>query len=126
MGHYALLNKENIVINIITGRDENDIVNGISNWEEYYGNKFNLTCKRTCYNTYGNQHNAGGVPFRKNAAGKDFIYDPINDAFIPPKPFNSWILNTTTFLWDAPIEYPADGNNYNWNEETQQWDLITK
>lgn len=124
MGHYAILDKNNIVINVITGRNEYEVIEGISDWEDYYGNQFGLVCKRTSYNTYGNKHKAGGTPFRKNYAEKGFTYDHVNDAFIPPKPYNSWVLNEDTCLWDAPIEYPTDGNNYNWNEETQQWDLI--
>jgi len=126
MGHYAILDANNIVTNVITGRNEDEIVNGISDWETYYGNQFGLTCKRTSYNTYGNQHKTGGTPFRKNYAEKGYTYDSVNDAFIPPKPFDSWVLNATSFLWEAPIPYPEDGNNYIWNEETQNWELINK
>ncbi len=79
--------------------------------------------KQTSYNTLGGVHNNGGTPLRKNHAGIGYTYDEDKDAFIPPKPFNSWILNETTCLWEAPIAYPDDGQNYNWNEDTQQWDL---
>ena len=125
MGHYAILDENNIVTNVITGRNEDEVVNGISDWETYYGNQFGLICKRTSYNTYGNQHQTGGTPFRKNYAEKGFTYDSVNDAFIPPKPFDSWVLNTTSFLWQAPTAYPDDGNNYVWNEDDETWDLIS-
>ena len=120
MAHYAFLNMQNIVTEVIVGKDETDEP---INWEIHYGNFREQTCKRTSYNTRGGVHVNGGTPFRKNYAGIGYTYDEIRDAFIPPKPYNSWVLNEDTCLWDAPIEYPTDGNNYNWNEETQQWDL---
>ena len=76
---------------------------------------------QTSYNTAGGVHKLGGVPLRKNYAGIGFTYDIQLDAFIPPKPFNSWILNTETCLWDAPVAMPTDGKYYNWNEETTSW-----
>jgi hypothetical protein len=79
--------------------------------------------KQTSYNTFGGVHQLGGTPFRKNHAGIGYTYDEDRNAFIPSKPFNSWTLNETTCLWEAPVVYPDDGNVYNWNEETQQWDL---
>jgi hypothetical protein len=75
--------------------------------------------KQTSYNTFANEHKLGGTPFRKNFAGKGFTYDEDRDAFIPPKPFNSWTLNETTCDWDPPVEKPTSGR-YTWNEETQQ------
>jgi hypothetical protein len=78
--------------------------------------------KQTSYNTFANEHKLGGTPFRKNFAGKGFTYDEDRDAFIPPKPFNSWTLNETTCDWDPPVEKPTSGR-YTWNEETQQWDV---
>mgnify|MGYP003678396772 FL=1 len=80
--------------------------------------------KQTSYNTHGGVHSSGGTPFRKNHAGIGHTYDEDRDAFIPKKPFNSWILNETTCLWEAPVAYPDDENNYNWNEETTSWDLV--
>jgi len=80
--------------------------------------------KQTSYNTYGGVHNKGGIPFRKNHAGIGYTYDEDRDAFIPPKPFKSWILNESTCLWESPIPYPQDNNKYNWNEQNQSWDLI--
>jgi len=79
---------------------------------------------KTSYNTIGGQH-PEGRPLRKNYAGIGFTYDSIRDAFIPPKPYSSWILNEETCLWDSPIPYPNDGKTYIWNEETTFWIEIT-
>lgn len=75
---------------------------------------------QTSYNTYGGQH-PEGRPLRKNYAGIGYTYDAVRDAFIPPQPFASWLLNEDTCLWDAPIAYPDDGNVYTWDEETLSW-----
>jgi hypothetical protein len=80
--------------------------------------------KQTSYNTRGGVHKLGGTPFRKNHASIGMTYDEDRDAFIPPKPYNSWILNETTCLWEAPVTYPDDGQRYNWNETTTSWNLI--
>jgi hypothetical protein len=80
--------------------------------------------KQTSYNTVGGVHNKGGIPFRKNHAGIGYIYDEDRDAFIPKKPYNSWILNESTCLWEAPIAKPNDGKRYNWNEINQNWDIV--
>ena len=80
--------------------------------------------KQTSYNTHGGVHDNGGTPLRKNHAGIGYTYDEDRDAFIPPKPFKSWILNETTCLWEAPVAKPNDGNKYNWNELTLSWDLV--
>ena len=122
MAHYAFLNMQNIVTEVIKGKDETD---GVINWEIHYGNIREQVCKRTSYNTHGGVHSLGGTPFRKNYAGIGYTYDQSKDAFIPPKPFDSWVLNEDSCLWEAPVEYPNDGNHYNWNESTQTWDLIT-
>jgi hypothetical protein len=79
--------------------------------------------KQTSYNTHAGVHSSGGTPLRKNHAGIGYTYDEDRDAFIPKKPFNSWILNETTCLWEAPVAYPTDGGTYNWNEETTTWNL---
>ena len=76
---------------------------------------------QTSYNTYGGIHKNGGTPLRKNYAGIGYAYDPVRDAFIPPKPFNSWSLNETTCLWEAPVAKPNDGKVYNWDEPTTSW-----
>jgi hypothetical protein len=80
--------------------------------------------KQTSYNTYGGVHNNGGTPLRKNFAGIGYTYDEDRDAFIPKKPYNSWILNEQTCLWNAPTPMPNDGKKYKWNETNLTWDLI--
>jgi len=81
--------------------------------------------KQTSYNTHGGVHNNNGTPFRKNHAGIGYTYDEDRDAFIPPKTFNSWILNEDTCLWNAPVAMPIDDNNkYSWNESTLTWDIV--
>ena len=126
MAHFAKLNAENYVIFVTVARDEdehNEVEISQQTGEIY---------KRTSYNTNGGIHYTNGLPsidqskaFRKNYAGIGFYYDEIRDAFIPPKPFPSWILNEDTCLWDSPIPYPNDGNNYIWNEEIVNWELNT-
>ena len=80
--------------------------------------------KQTSYNTHGGVHNNNGTPLRKNHAGIGMTYDEDRDAFIPKKPFNSWILNETTCQWEAPVALPDTENRYNWNEINQNWDII--
>ena len=87
-------------------------------------NEPNAIWKQTSYNTVGGVHKLGGTPFRKNHAGIGYTYDSQRDAFITPKPYNSWILNEDTCVWKAPISKPQDGNKYSWNEQTLSWDLI--
>ena len=129
MAHYAIINENNIVTFVHVGKDESDIVldnNGNKiNWETYYN------AKRTSYNTLGGVHYTNGEPsqdqskaFRKNYAGIGYYYDSIRDAFIPPKPYPSWILNEFSCLWESPIPYPNDGNIYQWNEETGNWEQL--
>ena len=79
--------------------------------------------QQTSYNTVGGVHKLGGIPFRKNHAGIGGRYDSDRDAFIPKKPFASWVLNEETCQWEAPVALPDTENIYNWNETTQQWDL---
>jgi hypothetical protein len=80
--------------------------------------------KQTSYNTHGGVHSSGGTPLRKNHAGIGYTYDEDKDAFIPKKPFNSWILNETTCQWEAPIVKPDNGQKYIWNETIQNWELV--
>ena len=87
-------------------------------------NEPNAIWKQTSYNTNGGVHSLGGTPFRKNHAGIGYTYDENRDAFIPQKPFNSWILNEEACLWNAPVAYPQDNNLYNWNEDILNWELI--
>jgi hypothetical protein len=79
---------------------------------------------QTSYNTHGGVHTLGGTPLRKNYAGIGYTYDRERDAFIPPKPFQSWLLNDDTCLWESPVPYPDDGENYIWNEQETSWDLV--
>jgi hypothetical protein len=117
MAHYAEIDTNNIVINVIAGVDENKKSGGETLYLLFTGNYW----KRTSYNTHGGVHSLGGIPLRKNYAGKGFTYDPARDAFIPPKPFDSWLLNEDTCLWDAPTPYPEDGKRYEWDEATLSW-----
>jgi hypothetical protein len=121
MAHYCFLNKKNIVTEVIVGKDENE---GDYDWEVYYGAKRGQVCKRTSYNTRGGEHILGGTPFRGNYAGVGYEYREDLDAFIPPQPFASWTLNETTFLWEAPVEMPDDGEMYTWDEETTDWVVV--
>jgi hypothetical protein len=122
MAHYAFLDTNNIVTEVIVGKDEGE---ENTDWEVHYGNFRGQVCKRTSYNTSGGQHNNGGIPYRKNYAGIGYSYDLIRDAFIAPKPYASFILNEETCLWEAPVSYPTDGERYLWNEETISWDLVS-
>jgi len=132
MASFAKLNSENIVITVVSVvnevlKDSNGIEQeqlGINFLKKLY-NEPNAIWKQTSYNTVGGVHQSGGTPFRKNHAGIGYTYDEIKDAFIPPKPFNSWILNEDTCIWNAPIAYPTDGQRYSWNEETLNWILQT-
>jgi len=77
---------------------------------------------QTSYNTQANVHTQGGTPLRGNYAGIGYTYDAVNDVFYPPKPYNSWNLNQSTWIWEAPTPMPTDGKKYRWNESTQTWD----
>jgi hypothetical protein len=118
MAHYAFLDSNGVVTQVIVGKDEGE--DGID-WEQYYGQIKGQTCKRTSYNTKANAHAANGQPFRKNYAGIGYVYDPIKDAFIPPKPYPSWSLDQDTCVWVAPIPRPNDGKAYYWDEEANSW-----
>jgi hypothetical protein len=99
---------------VIVGIDENELIEGLDP-ETWYGQFRGQTCKRTSYN--------GKI--RKNYAGIGFTYDAERDAFIPPQPFNSWILDDATCLWVAPIAYPTDGFSYVWNNNKVDWELAS-
>jgi hypothetical protein len=124
MAHYAFINDNNVVTQVIVGRDEDEVVDGISDWEAYYGERHGQTCLRTSYNTRAGQHTEGGTPFRGNYAGIGYTYDEDLDAFIPPQPYASWALNEATYSWDAPVEYPTDGGDYVWNENQKNWEAV--
>ena len=121
MAHYAFLDENNIVTEVIVGKDEGE--DGID-WEQHYGDFRTQICKRTSYNTYGGVHSGGGIPYRKNYAGIGYTYDAERDAFIPPNPYASWSLNEDTCLWEAPTPMPDDGQAYQWNEDAQSWDVV--
>jgi hypothetical protein len=120
MAHYAFLDENNIVTDVITGKDENELLDGLDP-ETWYGNFRGQVCKRTSYHTHGNQHSLGGTPFRKNYAGVGMTYDPAKDAFIPEKPYPSWTLNEETCLWEAPVPYPDSELLHFWDEATLSW-----
>jgi hypothetical protein len=135
MASFAKLNSENIVVTVESVVNE-VITNSNGIEQEQLGidflrtlyNEPNAIWKQTSYNTIGGIHSLGGIPFRKNHAGIGYQYDSQRDAFISPKPFNSWILNETTCLWNPPIPMPNDAsidNQYTWNESTLSWDLVT-
>ena len=112
MAHYAFLDDNNIVTEVIAGIDETELIEGLDP-ETWYGNFRNQVCKRTSYN--GN--------IRKNYAGLGFFYDSERDAFIAPKPYPSWILNETSCRWESATQYPTDGFSYFWNESNLTWEL---
>jgi hypothetical protein len=124
MAHYAYLDENNVVTMVIVGRDEDDLVEGVTDWEVYYG------AKRCSYNTYGGEHLHGGTPFRKNYPSIGFSYDPVRDAFIPPQPYASWGLNEQSCLWEPPIPYPGNDEDmvsgilYAWDEHSTSWVLV--
>lgn len=104
MAHYAFVNGKNIVTEVIPGKDENELLDGLTP-EEWYGQFRGQKCYRTSYNTRGGIHIEGGEPFRKNYAGIGYKYDAKRDAFIPPKPDDgNWILNEDTCLWEPAPE----------------------
>lgn len=115
MAHYAFLDQNNVVTEVITGIDETELIEGLSP-EVWYGNFRNQVCKRTSYN--GN--------IRKNYAGIGYTYDADRDAFIAPKPFESWVLNEDTCRWEAPTPMPTDGKLYRWDEPTLSWVEVTE
>jgi hypothetical protein len=110
MAHYAFLDENNIVTEVIVGIDETETIEGLDT-ETWYGNFRGQVCKRTSYN--GN--------IRKNYAGLGYTYDEERDAFIAPKPFESWILDEEKCVWKAPIPYPTDEKVYDWDESTTSW-----
>ena len=126
MAHYTFLDENNIVTEVITGIDENELIEGLHP-EIWYGNFRGQVCKRTSYNTIAGEHTLGGVPFRKNFAGKGYYYDEEWDAVRPPQPYPSWKLNYETFQWEPPIPKPDATEDYywRWGEVNQEWVKIT-
>lgn len=114
MAHYAFLDASNVVVSVIVGNDE-----GSTDWETYYATKAGKACKRTSYNTRAGVHVAGGTPYRKNYAGRGYTYDATRDAFIPPKPFPSWVLEESSCTWQAPVPRPSP--TAKWDDKAQAW-----
>ena len=114
MAHFARVNN-GIVEEVIVA--EQDFIDN-------YASSNSGTWIQTSYNTFGGAHRFGGEALRYNYAGKGFHYDSDADAFYSPKPFNSWSLNTDKYLWEPPVAYPTDGQEYEWNETDRSWDLI--
>ena len=121
MAHFAKINESNIVTQVVVVNDSDG--NNDTDGQNFLNNLFKTThtWKKTSYNTYGNTHRLGGTPYRKNFASIGFTYDSSRDAFIEPKPYNSWTLNETTCLWESPVAYPSDGKSYDWDEDNRQW-----
>jgi hypothetical protein len=127
MTHFAKLDENNVVVFVTVGRQEDD---GL---EEELIARTGDVYRQTSYNTFGGVHyttdeEGNRIPsedqtkaFRKNYAGIGFTYDEERDAFIPPQPFESWVLNEDTCLWDAPVPYPTDGAVYVWDEDSLDW-----
>jgi hypothetical protein len=113
MSHFAQIDNNNMVIQVL--RITQDVLD-----TGMFGDPANWI--QTSYNTYAGQH-PNGTPLRKNYAGIGYTYDPGRDAFIPPKPYTSWVLDEDTCHWSAPVPYPQDGNTYTWDENTQSWVL---
>jgi hypothetical protein len=108
VAHYAQLDSDNIVVTVFVGRD--DVVKGIADWEIYYA-PAGFTVKQTSYTG----------EFRFNYAGIGFAYDEARNAFIPPTPYLSWVLDEATCQWVPPIAHPDDGGNYYWDETETDW-----
>jgi hypothetical protein len=116
MSHFAQIDENNIVTNVIVAEQDfidSGAVGDPSKWIQ------------TSYNTQAGEHKLGGTPLRKNYAGIGYIYDATRDAFIPPQPFASWVLNEDTCLWDAPVAMPTDDKLYSWDEPTTSWVEVT-
>jgi hypothetical protein len=110
MAHYAFLDENNIVTEVITGRNEDEVVDGVSDWEAYYGEFRGQKCVRTSYNNN----------IRKQYAGVGYSYNELADVFISPAPFASWVLDQN-HDWQAPVARPKDEKMYTWNEEELLW-----
>ncbi len=120
MAHYAYINGEGIVVTVIVGKDETELINGLDT-ETYYAQGTPYTVKRTSYNTSGGVHDRGGTPYRKNYAGIGYTYDAVRDAFIALKPWASWVLDEATCRGGAPVAMPSAGGPWTWDEDTESW-----
>lgn len=121
IAHFAQIDENNIVTQVlVVGNDQEH------RGQEFLANDLGLggTWIKTSYNTHGGVHSEGGTPLRKNYAGIGYTYDAGRDAFIPPKPFNSWVLDEDTCLWNAPTPMPTEGGPYMWVEDDLNWQVI--
>ena len=121
MAHFAQIDENNIVTQVlVVGNDQEH------RGQDFLANDLGLggTWIKTSYNTHGGVHSNGGTPLRKNYAGIGYTYDAGRDAFIPPKPFNSWVLDEDTCLWNAPTPMPTEGGPYMWVEDDLNWQVI--
>lgn len=121
MANFAELDLNNIVVRVLV--TDNNHPNGDEGYQELVDLLGGRWIKAS-YNTIAGEHKRGGMPFRKNFPGTGYVYDEDRDAFYTPKPHESWILDENTCVWHAPVEYPADGNKYVWDEENLKWDLF--
>ena len=128
MAHFAKLDENNVVIFVTVGAEHDD------GKEDELFQRTGDVYKQTSYNTRGGVYYTPNTndpdpdqskAFRKNYAGIGYTYDATRDAFIPPQPYPSWVLNETSCLWDAPVAYPTDGKRYSWDEATQNWIEVT-
>ena len=135
MAYYAFIDNNKIVVNVITGVDEDvvqtdldgtEVGGSTESWEAFYSNQpqfAGLRCVRTSYNTQNNSHKNGGVPFRGNYAGIGYTYDDDFNIFIPPRPYPSWIIDYTIANWKAPVPMPEEIEDHvwKWSETNQEW-----
>lgn len=118
MAHFAEIDSEGTVLRVLVVDDAQE-----DRGQEFLANDLGLggTWIKTSYNTVAGQHTFGGTPLRKNYAGIGYKYDATKDAFIPPKPFDSWVLDEEKCIWVAPVAYPSDGKFYIWDEPSENW-----
>jgi len=120
MAHYAFLDSNNVVTEVIVGVDETETIDGLTP-VQWYTNFRGQTCIQTSYNTIGGKNTRGAVPLNMNYAGIGYNFDFNKPGFYSPQPYPSWILNQNTFLWEPPVAYPTDGNRYTWDESSKSW-----
>jgi hypothetical protein len=118
MANWAEIDSNNVVTRVVV--TDNNAPEGDEGYS-WLVNNLGGNWVKTSYNTAAGSHLLGGTPFRKNYAGIGFTYDEDLDAFIPPKPFDSWLLNEVRYQWEAPTPYPQDGKEYEWSEEDLTW-----
>lgn len=124
MAHYAIISDQNIVEQVIVGKNEHEALEGQSHtdWEAFYSELFGKTVKQTSINTYHGKHLQGKIPFRLNYASPGMRYDPVLDAFVyTVKAFPSWVFDDSIGDFRAPVDIPNDGKSYDWDESTLSW-----